>query len=75
MYNLVKYSDAYTKTSGSLWQYCRNEPTLDNNGNTIDFPANNNKSTSFNFKQQIKGQTGNGGTKDAEIMVPFKISK
>ena len=75
MYNLVKYSDAYTKTSGSLWQYCRNEPALDNNGNTIDFPANNNKSTSFNFKQQITGQTGNGGTKDVEIMVPFKISK
>ena len=75
MYNLVKYSDAYTKTSGSLWQYCRNEPALDNNGNAIDFPANNNKSTSFNFKQQITGQTGNGGTKDVEIMVPFKISK
>ena len=26
MYNLIKYSDNYSKTSGSLWQYHRNEP-------------------------------------------------
>ena len=26
MHNLIEYSDNYTKTSGSLWQYCRNEP-------------------------------------------------
>ena len=30
----------------------------------------NNSSNSFKFKQQITGQTGNGGTKDVEIMVP-----
>ena len=22
MYNLIEYSDNYSKTSGSLWQYC-----------------------------------------------------
>ena len=60
------------KTSGSLWQYYRDEPTLDNNNNIIDFPANNNNSASFKFKQQIIGQTGNGGAKDVEIMVPLK---
>ena len=26
MYNLIKYSDNYSKTSGSLWQYYNNEP-------------------------------------------------
>ena len=26
MHNLIEYRDNYTKTSGSLWQYCRNEP-------------------------------------------------
>ena len=26
----------------------------------------------FKFTQQITGETGNGGTKDAEIMVPLK---
>ena len=50
-YNLIEYSDAYSKTSGSLWQYYRDEPALDDNGNIIDFPTNDNKSISFNFKQ------------------------
>ena len=53
MYNLIEYSDAYSKTSGSLWQYYRDEPALDNNDNIIDFPANNSNSISFKFKQQI----------------------
>ena len=38
----------------------------------IDFPANNNTSISFKFKQQIAGQTGKGSTKDVEVMVPLK---
>ena len=25
MYNLIKYGDNYAKTSGSLWQYFRDE--------------------------------------------------
>ena len=56
MYNLIEYSDAYSKTSGSLWQYYRYEPALDNNVN-IDFPDDNNNSVSFKFKQKIIGQT------------------
>ena len=71
MYNLIEYSDAYSKTSGSLWQYYRHESALDTNGNIIDFPPNNNNSNSFKFKQQITRKTGNGGTKDIEIMIPF----
>ena len=31
MYNLIEYSDIYSKTSGSLWQYYRDEPASDNN--------------------------------------------
>ena len=72
MYNLKKHSDAYSKTSGSLWQYHRDEPALENNSNIIDFPSSNNNSVSFNFKQKIARQTGNDGTKDVEIMVPLK---
>ena len=26
MYNLIEYSDNYLKTSGSLWQYYRDNP-------------------------------------------------
>ena len=62
IYNLIEYSDVYSKTSGSLWQYYRDEPALGNN-NIIDFLANNNNTISFKFKQQITGQTGNDGTK------------
>ena len=52
MYNLIENSDAYSKTSGSLWQYCRDETALNANSEIIDFPANNNNSASAN-KQQI----------------------
>ena len=37
MYNLIKYSNIYSKTSQSLWHYYRNEPALDNNNIIIDF--------------------------------------
>ena len=72
MYNLIEYSDAYLKTSGSLWKYYRDEPAIDDNVGVIDLPGDNNNSKSFKFKQQITGKTGNSGTKDVEIMVPLK---
>ena len=72
MYNLIEYSDAYSKTSGSLWQYYRDKPVLDGDKNITDSLANNNNSIFFKFKQQITGQTGNGGTEDVEIVVPLK---
>ena len=72
MYNLIEYGDASSKISGSVWQYYRDEPSLDKNNNIIDFPANDNNSISFKFTQNITGETGNGGTKDPEIMVPLK---
>ena len=53
MYNLIQYSDAYSKISGSLLQYYRDELALDDNHNIIDCPANNNDSAFFKFKQQI----------------------
>ena len=47
MYNLIEYSDNYSKTSGSLWQYYRDIPDLDNNDNIANIPGN---SASFKFK-------------------------
>ena len=41
MFDLIEYSDAYWKTSGSLWQYCRDKRVLYNNGNIIDNPDDN----------------------------------
>ena len=71
MYNLIEYSDDYAKTSGSLWQYCKDIPALDNNNAVVDFTENN-LTDSFNPKVKITGQTGNNGTKNVEIMVPLK---
>ena len=71
MYNLIEYSDSYSKTSGSLWQYCKDIPAVNNN-NAIINVTNNNLTDSFNFKVKMTGQTGDNGTKDVEIMVPLK---
>ena len=70
MYNLIEYSDNYAKTTGSLWQYCKDIPAR-NNGAIVIF-AENNLTDSFNFKVKITGQTKDDGTKDVEIMVPVK---
>ena len=71
MYSLIEYSDNYAKTTGSLWQYCKDIPVLNANDEITHF-ADANTTDSFNFKVKITGQTGNGGTKDVEIMVPLK---
>ena len=71
IYNLIEYSDNYAKTTGSLWQYCKDIPARNDNGEIIVFDVNN-VTDSFNFKVKITGQTGNNGTKDVEIMVPLK---
>ena len=72
MYNLIEYSDNYSKTSGSLWQYCKEIPAVNNDGNIVDFNGAN-ATDSFNFKTKITGQTDNNGRIDnIEIMVPLK---
>ena len=71
MYNLIEYSDNYTKTTGSLWQYCQDIPARNANANdAITEFTEGNLTDSFNFKLKITGKTG--GTKDVEIMVPLK---
>ena len=72
MYNLIEYSDNYVKTTGSLWQYCKDIPARNNAKNAIIIFSEDNITDSFKFKAKITGQTGNDGTKDVEIMVPLK---
>ena len=71
MYNLIEYSDNYAKTTGSLWQYCKDIPARNNDDEIVAFAVNN-VTDSFNFKAKITGQTEDNGTKDVEIMVPLK---
>ena len=62
MYNLIEYSDNFSKTFGSLWQYYKDEP----NDNLTD-------SKSFKSKIKITGNTpADGNTKYVEIIVPLK---
>ena len=62
MYNLIEYSDNYSKSCGSLWQYYRDEP----NNNLID-------SELFKSKVIVTGNTpADGNTKDIEIAVQLK---
>ena len=69
MYNLTEHNKNYSKTSGSLFQYYRDELSLNDNGVIDKFPGN---SAANKFKQQITGETPADGTKDIETMVPLK---
>ena len=69
MYNLIEYSDNYSKTSGSLWQYCKEIPAINNNGNIVDFDGAN-ATDSFNFK--AKTTDNYGRINNVEKMVPLK---
>ena len=45
IYNLIWYSENYSKTSGSLWQYYKDEPFIDNNGAIIDVSGDPDKAS------------------------------
>ena len=71
MYNLIEYSDNYSKTAGSLWQYCKEIPAINNEGAIVDLDGGN-ATDSFNFKTKMTGQTNDDGIINVEIMVPLK---
>ena len=71
IYNLIEYCDNYSKTSGGLWQYCKDIPAINDNGEIVNFNGAN-ATDSFNFKVKVTGQTGNNKTKNVKIMVPFQ---
>ena len=61
MYHLIKCSKNYRKTTGSLWNYYRDEPN----------------NPTFKYKSSIVGKIPNNdndvnNTKDVEIVVPLK---
>ena len=71
-YNLTEYSDNYSQTSWSLRQCCKDIPTVNNNGEIVEFNEAN-AIDSFNFKAKIFCQIGDNGMKEVEIMVPLKF--
>ena len=67
MYNLIEYSDNnYSDTSGSLWNFKRDEIKGD-----VDLTIDN--ASSFKYKANLIGNTENNGTKNGvKIAIPLK---
>ena len=53
MYNLLEYSKSFRKTSGSLWNYYRDEPKSNTDHNNITHSISN--SESFDYKANFIG--------------------
>ena len=67
MYNSIEYSDNYSDSSGSLWDFKRDE-IIDNANVT-----NDDNGPSFKYKASLIGNTENNGTKNGvKIAVPLK---
>ena len=65
MYNLLEYIKKYKKTTGTLWNYYRDET-----GNPISF-----NSESFKYKTSIVGKTpqNNDSLTNAKVVIPLKV--
>ena len=82
MYNLLEYSKNYRKTIGSLYNFCRDESTNDDNDNFANINVVN--SDTFKYKNKITGNTYNvdaaaqgydvnkNGTQEIELAIPLK---
>ena len=75
MYNLIEYTDNHADSSGSLYQFKRDESLTNDNGNPNNVALNN--STSFKYKTSIlgKGDDADGNDrslKNIKLVVPLK---
>ena len=72
--NLLKYSKNYSKTTGSLWNYYRDEPNsgLGGDNNNINYSIKDSKS--FDYKTSIteKLEGNNVEKDDVKTAVPLK---
>ena len=65
MYNLFEYSKNYEKTTGSLWNYYRDKPIIDDDDEITHYL----KSKSFDYKSSVIGKLGginNGNVADRD---------
>ena len=73
MYNLVEYSDDYADSSGSLYQFKRDESLMNDAENRLNVALDN--SLSFKYKSSLLGKAtdadGNDiSLKNVKIVVP-----
>ena len=70
MYKLTEYSKNYSKATGSLWDYYRDEPNKSTVGN-INYSIRDSKP--FDYKTSIVGRLeGNNKEKEIGIVLPLK---
>ena len=73
MYNLLEYSKNYRKTTGSLWNYYRDEPNSSTDNNIITHSILNSKSFHYKVNFMENGVIHNNLTKnDVKTVVPLK---
>ena len=73
MYNLLKYSKNYSKTTGSFWNYYRDEPNSSLGGADSNIKYLIKDSKFFDYKTSITGKLESSNTeREAEIIVPLK---
>ena len=73
MYNLLEYSKNYKKTTGSLWNYYRDEPNSSTDYNNITHSILNSESFDYKANFMENGMTHDNLTKnDVKIVIPLK---
>ena len=71
MYNLLEYSKNYKKTTGSLWNYYRDEPNSNTNNDNITHSILNSKS--FDYKANFISSVTNNLIKNyVKIVIALK---
>ena len=75
MYNLIEYFDNYADSSGSLYQFERDESPMNDDKNPLNVALDN--STSFKYKANLLGKADyadgdDRSLKNAKIVVPLK---
>ena len=65
MYKLLEYSDNYQNSTGSLYQFKRDEP-LDNNADV------GNNTTSLVYKSKLIKGTDDNNVNNVKLVVPLK---
>ena len=68
MYNLIEYSDNYSDSSGSLYQFKREESPMNNSGNPNNIALDN--STSFKYKATLLGKATDADGNDRSLKNP-----
>ena len=75
MYNLIEHSDNYADSSGSLYQFKRDESLMNDAKNYLNVALDN--STSFKYKASLLGKANDADgndrpLKNVKIVVPLK---